>query len=34
MHSLSASLSGFKYSIGSSHAVVQSIMKHPQRLGT
>jgi hypothetical protein len=34
MCSLSASLSGFKYSIGSSHAVVQSIMKHPQRLGT
>ncbi|KAM0865659.1 hypothetical protein ACQ4PT_043128 [Festuca glaucescens] len=33
MHSLGASLSGFKYSIGSSHAVVQSIMKHPQRLG-
>ncbi|KAL5212380.1 hypothetical protein ABZP36_023227 [Zizania latifolia] len=33
MHGLSASFSGFKYSIGSSHAVVQSIMKHPQRLG-
>jgi hypothetical protein len=34
MRSLGESLSGFKYSIGSSHAVVQSIMKHPQRLGT
>jgi hypothetical protein len=34
MHSLSASLSGFKYSIGSSHTIMQSIMKHPQRLGT
>jgi phospholipase/lecithinase/hemolysin len=34
MHSLGESLSGFKYSIGSSHAVVESIMKHPQRLGT
>nr|AKR18896.1 GDSL-like lipase/acylhydrolase [Oryza longistaminata] len=33
MHGLSVSFSGFKYSIGSSHAVVQSIMKHPQRLG-
>lgn len=33
MRSLSVSLSGLKYSIGSSHAVVQSIMKHPQRLG-
>ncbi|XP_062219862.1 GDSL esterase/lipase At5g55050-like [Phragmites australis] len=33
MHDLSVSLQGFKYSIGSSHAVVQSIMKHPQRLG-
>lgn len=33
MHNLSVSLNGFKYSIGSSHAVVQSIMKHPQRLG-
>ena len=33
MHGLSVSLGGLKYSIGSSHAVVQSIMKHPQRLG-
>ncbi|XP_062221030.1 GDSL esterase/lipase At5g55050-like [Phragmites australis] len=33
MHGLSVSLQGFKYSIGSSHAVVQSIMKHPRRLG-
>ncbi|KAG8059937.1 hypothetical protein GUJ93_ZPchr0002g22964 [Zizania palustris] len=33
MHGLSLSFSGLKYSIGSSHAVVQSIMKHPQRLG-
>ncbi|KAG8071790.1 hypothetical protein GUJ93_ZPchr0006g43225 [Zizania palustris] len=33
MHGHSASFTGFKHSIGSSHAVVQSIMKHPQRLG-
>ncbi|XP_006647662.1 GDSL esterase/lipase At5g55050-like [Oryza brachyantha] len=33
MHGLSVSFGGLKYSIGSSHAVVQSIMKHPQRLG-
>jgi hypothetical protein len=34
MPGLSASLPGLKYSIGSSHAVVQSIMKHPQKLGS
>ena len=34
MHGLSLSFQGFRYSVGSSHAVVQSIMKHPQRLGT
>jgi hypothetical protein len=34
MHGLSASLPGLKYSIGSSHAVVQSVMKHPQKLGS
>ncbi|KAF8768665.1 hypothetical protein HU200_007218 [Digitaria exilis] len=33
MHGLSLSFPGLKYSVGSSHAVVQSIMKHPQRLG-
>lgn len=33
MHGLGASFQGLKYSVGSSHAVVQSIMKHPQRLG-
>jgi hypothetical protein len=34
MHGLSLSFQGLRYSVGSSHAVVQSIMKHPQRLGT
>jgi len=34
MHGLGLSFQGFRYSVGSSHAVVQSIMKHPQRLGT
>lgn len=34
MHGLSLSFQGLSYSVGSSHAVVQSIMKHPQRLGT
>ncbi|TVU27963.1 hypothetical protein EJB05_19468 [Eragrostis curvula] len=33
MHGLSLSMEGLKYSVGSAHAVVQSIMKHPQRLG-
>ncbi|KXG31040.1 hypothetical protein SORBI_3004G286700 [Sorghum bicolor] len=33
MHGLSLSFQGLRYSVGSSHAVVQSIMKHPQRLG-
>ena len=33
MHGLSLSFQGFRYSVGSSHAVVQSIMKHPQRPG-
>ena len=34
MHGLSLRFQGFRYSVGSSHAVVQSITKHPQRLGT
>ena len=34
MRGLGSSFQGLKYSVGSSHAVVQSIMKHPQRLGT
>ncbi|GJN21799.1 hypothetical protein PR202_gb09315 [Eleusine coracana subsp. coracana] len=33
MRGLGASMPGLKYSVGSSHAVVQSIMKHPQKLG-
>ncbi|KAL6911813.1 hypothetical protein ACP4OV_000618 [Aristida adscensionis] len=33
MRGLGASLQGLRYSVGSSHAVVQGIMKHPQRLG-
>ncbi|KAL6633806.1 hypothetical protein ACP70R_026477 [Stipagrostis hirtigluma subsp. patula] len=33
MHDLSVSLQGLRYSVGSSHAVVQGIMKHPQKLG-
>ncbi|KAG2660439.1 hypothetical protein PVAP13_1KG438505 [Panicum virgatum] len=33
MRGLGSSFQGLKYSVGSSHAVVQSIMKHPQRLG-
>ncbi|PWZ27809.1 hypothetical protein Zm00014a_009609 [Zea mays] len=33
MHGLGVSFQGLRYSVGSSHAVVQSIMKHPQRLG-
>lgn len=33
MRAVSSSFQGLKYSVGSSHAVVQSIMKHPQRLG-
>ncbi|KAG0534747.1 hypothetical protein BDA96_04G306200 [Sorghum bicolor] len=33
MSGLSLSFQGLRYSVGSSHAVVQSIMKHPQRLG-
>ncbi|CAL4884605.1 unnamed protein product [Urochloa decumbens] len=33
MRRLSSSCPGLRYSVGSSHAVVQSILKHPQRLG-
>ncbi|CAL5055092.1 unnamed protein product [Urochloa decumbens] len=32
-HGSLASLQGLSYSVGSSHAVVQSILKHPRRLG-
>ncbi|WVZ74265.1 hypothetical protein U9M48_022472 [Paspalum notatum var. saurae] len=33
MRGLSASFPGLRYSVGSTHAMVQSIIKHPQKLG-